>query len=332
MQTILIAGVLNQPFGSWPAASQSNDGQLWTQASSPFSTNDFCTALATDGTTAAVSNQRGYLSTTTDMTNWVQTVINDGFGTTDLAQSVDANSYPHWIAVGSYNYVNGYGPYPPKTSVAQIYRSNSATEGWHMVWTHPLNGSEFYQVSYFALSPITDVLQADVWVAVGSNGAGGGDVYYSLDYGISWVQAPIPAGAGTIYSVGTYQLDGTTVWLYGSSGKIFISSTLNSVQWNEVELNSGDNIIGITSNETGSMVLNGVNNLYITFNGLEYSTFNQLGYVFNRVLTFNYDSKYRWLAFARSTLTQFTYWLSDDLITWSSGNNGIEVQGTSTNS
>ena len=332
MQTILVAGVLNQPFGSWPSASQSNDGVIWSEISSPFAVNDFCTSLATNGTTTAVSNQRGYLSTTTDMVNWAQVTINDGFGTTAIAQAVDANSYNHWLAVGSYNYINGYGPYPPQSEVAQIYRSNSATSGWQMVWTHPNNNSEFYQIAYFTSAPIHDLQTNNVWVAVGTNGQGNGDIYYSLDYGVSWIQSAVPAGVGNIYSVGLYQLDGVYVWIWGCNGKIFTSTTLQSTSWHEIGLNTGDKIVGITTNSNGSMILNGVNNLYITFNGIEYSTFTRPGYVFNNVVVFDYNSGYRWLSFARSTLTQYTMWYTDDLITWYPANNGIEVQGAAVNS
>ena len=331
MQTILITGVLNQPFGSWPSASQSDDGVIWTQMSAPFSVNDFCTALATDGTTAAVSNQRGYLAATQDMVSWTQVVINDGFGTTDLAQALDANSNTHWLAVGSYNYINGYGPYPAQTTVAQIYRADSATSVWQMVWTHPNNNSEFYQVAYFESSPILDDNVDNVWVTVGNNGSGQGNAYYSLDYGLSWTPVLVPDGVGIIYSVNTYTLDNTTVWIWGCAGKIFISSTLQSPSWSEVEINGNDTVIGIEVDANNVMVLNGVNNLYITFDGIEYSTFNQPGYVFNNVAVFDYDSNYRWLAFARSNLTQYTMWYTDDLKTWNPINNGIEVQGSAIN-
>jgi len=141
----------------------------------------------------------------------------------------------------------------------------------------------------------------------------------------------VPSGVGIIYSVNTYTLDNTTVWIWGCSGKIFISSTLQSSNWSEVLVNGNDNIIGITVDANNVMVLNGVNNLYITFDGIEYSTFNQPGYVFNNVAVFQYDSNYRWLAFARSNLTQYTMWYTDDLKTWIPINNGIEVQGSAIN-
>ena len=332
MQKILVAGVLNQPFGSWPVASESDDGVIWSSPSIPFANNDYCTGLATDGVIVAIANQLGYLAITTDMVNYTHNVINDGFGITSFTQAVDGAGFNHWLAVGSYNYINGYGPYPPQTEVAQIYKASSASSLWEMVWSHPDNNSEFYQIKYFQNAPISVGQNANVWVAVGFNGTNNGDIWYSLDYGTSWTPAPVPDGAGIIYSTAIYTFGTTPAWYWGCDGKIFISYNLTSSDWQEVELNTGDTATEIAVNPVGAMVINGVNTIYITFDGLKFITFSQPGYVFNGVQGFIYGSGYRWLIFARSTLTQFTMWYSDDLVTWSAINNGIEVQGFSVNS
>jgi hypothetical protein len=322
MQPILVAGVLNQPFGSWPGASQSSDGITWTEITNPFSVNDYVTSLATNGQIAVISNARGYVSVTSDMVNFNQIPINDGFGTTSIYQGNN-----NWIAVGSYNYIDSYGPYPPDTQVGQIYKSIYGSSDWAMVWTHPNNNSIFYQVSYFENAPISADETANVWVTVGNNGYNFGDIWYSLDSGISWEQAIIPAGVGIIYSVNLYQLDGVYTWYWGCKGSIFISSTLQSSTWQEIELSVNDTATAIAVNDTGAIVVNGVNNLYISLDGLVFVTFNQPGYVFNNIVVFSYANGYRWLAFARSTLNQYTMWYTDDLITWIPWNNGLEVQG-----
>jgi len=332
MQTILVAGVLNQPFGSWPVASQSYDGITWTNFSIPFNTNECCTGIATDGVTVAISNQRGDLAITTNMDEYSSVIVNDGFGITDIAQSLDANGYNHWLTVGSYNYINGYGPYPPQTEVAQIYQTTSPTSAWAMVFTHPTNGSLFYQVNYFVDAPVIyGVETANTWVAVGFDGISDGDIWYSLDYGTSWTRALVPKGVGTIYSVALYQLDGIDVWYWGCNGKFFISSDLHSTLWNEIALNIGDTAVGIVAGATNAIVVNGVNNLYISVDGLRFITFSQPGYVFNNVVVFQHDNGYRWVVFARSTLTQYTMWYTDNLTTWLPWNNGIEVQGSCVN-
>jgi|APCry1669189440_1035222.scaffolds.fasta_scaffold20759_2 hypothetical protein len=328
MQTILVAGVLNQPFGSWPSASQSSDGISWTQITTPFAVNDYCTSLATNSQLTAISNQRGYLAVTSDMVNFTQVAINDGFGTTSIAQGNGA-----WCAVGSYNYINGFGPYLPGTEVAQIYKSIYGSSQWQMVWSHPNNNSEFYQIVYFPNAPINEIENKDVFVAVGNNGYNAGDIWYSLDYGTSWIQAAIPTGVGIIYSVGLYQLDGRYVWYWGCNSRVFISTTLHSPTWSEpIELTTGDIAVGISVDGEGAIVINGVNRLYISLDGVVFSSFDQLGYVFNSVVVFPYNNRYRWIAFARSTLTQYTMWYTDDLRTWTPWNNNIEVQGATINS
>jgi hypothetical protein len=332
MQTILIAGVLNQPFGSWPVASQSTDGVIWTTNSIPFQTNDFCTSIATDGTTAAVSNQRGWVSTSTDMLNWSINEINDGFGTTCINQSNNPNSNAHWLAVGSYNYINGYGPYPPKTQVAQIYRANQATGLWQMVFTHPNNNSIFYSVSYFSNAVINQAEDADVWIALGSNGIGSGIFYYSLDYGISWVQGVTPAGIGTLFSVNIYQIDGVNLWIWATNNKLYTSTELNTSFWNEVFSSSSGPIVQIVvENQNNIMAINTINSVYFTIDGLEYQTFSVPGYVFNSLQVLPLQGSYRWLAFARSTLTQYTMWYTDNFKSWTPLNNTIEVQGSAIN-
>lgn len=331
MQTILVAGVLNQPYGSWPAASQSDDGITWSDITRPFDVGDFCTALATNGGVVAVANQRGYLATTTDMVTWSHTEINDGFGTVGLGQARDHNGHDHWLAVGSYNYINGYGPYPAFSEVAQIYRSNRADLGWAMVWTSNNNNSLLYQVAYFKSAPISNSETADVWVAVGNNGSNRGEIIYSLDYGLSWAAAAVPQGVEIIYSTALYQRAGQLVWYWGCKGRLFITNSLHDTVWEEVSLDAEDTAVSITVNSTGAMVVTGVNRLYITLNGLVFSKFSVSGYVFNGVTVFDYDNGSRWLAWARSGLNQWTMWYTDNLLSWEPWNNGIEVQGSTVN-
>ena len=66
MKKILIAGVLYQPFASFPMMRQSDDGKNWDDPVQPFDVGDSPTAMATDGIDVAVSNGRGYLAVTTD--------------------------------------------------------------------------------------------------------------------------------------------------------------------------------------------------------------------------------------------------------------------------
>ena len=321
MPTILIAGTQNQPFGSFSQVSQSQDGLTWNAATAPFAQGDFCTGIASDGVLSIISNQRGYLAATTDFITYSSVEINDGFGTTAIGYQDST-----WLATGSYNYIDGFGPYPPKTQVAQIYRSPSGNTDWQMVWTHPDDGSLFYQIQFFPDVPINSSLNADVWVVVGDNGKGVGNVWYSLDSGMSWTQADVPAHVGIIYSVSVYNLGGVPTWYWGCRGKIFLSANLHTANWNELPLAANDTAIGFTQNNTGELVVNGCYTLYTSLDGLVFTTFNAPGYVWSSVAVLELTTGSRWLAFARSNLTQWTYWYSDDLKTWTPESNSITVQ------
>jgi len=321
MPTILVAGTKNQPFGSFSQVSKSQDGVNWSTASAPFGSNDFCTGITTNGTLYLVSNPRGYISATSDLISYNQVPVLDGFGTTCLGYQ---NS--HWLVAGVQNYINGFGPYPPFTEVAQIFYSLYGNTGWQMTWTHPNNGSYIYQLKFFQGAPIESGINADVWVAVGNNGYAAGDIWYSLDYGISWTQAVVPSGVGVIYSVALYNLAGQPTWYWGCRGKIYLSTLLQYSSWNELSLASEDTAVGFAQNDTGSILVNGTNTLYTSLDGLVFNTFQYPGYVWGNVNVLPMASGSRWLAFARSNLTQYTYWYSDDFITWTPLSNGITVQ------
>lgn len=323
MPTIIIAGTQNQPFGSFSQTSQSQDGINWSTASAPFAPRDFCTGITTNGSLYMISNQRGYLSATTDFINYSEIPVNDGFGITSFKQQ---NST--WLATGSYNYIDGFGPYPPKTQVAQIYRSTQGNTGWQMVWTHPNDNSLFYQINFFPNAPINSSLTADVWVVVGNNGTNAGDVWYSLDSGESWAQADVPKNVGIIFSVSVYNLGGVQTWYWGCRGKIFLSTTLHNVNWDELPLDNRDTAIGFAQNDTGALLINGSNTLYSSLDGLVFNTFAYPGYVWSAVNVLELSTGSRWLAFASSNLTQYTYWFSDDLLTWTPESNGITVQAS----
>jgi hypothetical protein len=323
MPTILVAGTQNQPFGSFSQTSQSQDGVNWTTASSPFPYPDSCTGIASNGSLNLISNQRGLISATTDFVNFNTVNVNQGFGSTCFGQH---NST--WLIAGVQNYINGYGPYPPYTEVAQIFYSTYGSTGWRMVWTHPNNSSYFYSIQFFPNAPITSSINADVWVAVGNSGYNSGDIWYSVDNGISWAQADIPVGVGVIFSVMLYNLGGTPTWYWGCRGKIYLSNNLHNVAWNELGLTSNDTAVGFVQDGSGALLVNGINTLYTSLDGLFFNTFQYPGYVWATINVLPLATGSRWLAFARSNLIQYTYWYSDNFSTWTPLSNGITVQAS----
>jgi hypothetical protein len=322
MKNLITAGVASQPFGSWPVFYQSNDGVNWDAPVSIFTQGDSCTGITSDGTTLATANSTGTIGTSTDLIHFSYVTIDSGLGISSLGY--DARGY--WIAAGTRRYIDGYGPYEPGSSVPQVYLATSATNPWSMVFTHPDNNATCNQMKYFASAAISTQQTADVWVMCGSSD-NHGDIWYSLDYGISWAQGTVPVGVGTLYSVGFIHSDGSPYWYFGSNGKIWKTDSLHSNQWEEILLLPTETAVDMIQNAENTIVIAAQDSVYSSKNGIQFKRFTAAGYVFDRV---SYVQSSRWVAFARSTLTQYTQWTSTDLITWtpSTNNNSVHVQAS----
>lgn len=323
MKKNLITGVLYQPFRSWPAFSQSDDGVTWDSPTSPFDVGDSPTGIATDGIITAISNSRGYVSTSYDMMNYSMTEVSDGLGIQDLACREGK-----WLAVGQRIYTSSYGPYPSMSEVSQIYSSNAADGSWSMAWSNLRINSQLYQIRWFQTAPISNEISSNVWVAVGSVDTYG-DAWYSIDNGFSWTQVNVPQGVGRIFSVGLVTVGASDQWYWGSAGKIFRSSSLASTEWSQVSIDGNGPVTDITY-QGGSLVIAGTDKIYCSQDGDYLRSWSHPGYVFDRIGYIQNDGNWQWMAFARSNLTQYTQWTSVDLITWVPTNNGLHVSGFAT--
>jgi hypothetical protein len=320
MKKILIAGVLYQPFASFPVMRQSDDGKNWDDAVRPFDVGDSPTAMATDGINVAISNGRGYLAVTTDMQTFSTVPVMDGFGITDLSWYSGA-----WMACGQVLYLDSYGPYPANSEVAQIHSSTSAGGPWSMIWSHPYADSRFYQMKHFNLAPINGTTTSSVWVACGSVG-NQGDAWYSIDGGITWNETSIPSGVGRITSVELVTIGSTKYWYWGGNGTIFRSTSLQETEWNQLYIDPTSTVTDMISHN-GSLLISGTDGIYSSQDGFYLRRWNYPGYVFDRIAYIENDDSVMWLAFARSTLTQYTQWSSTDLINWEASNNNVHVSG-----
>ena len=320
MKKLLTAGVASQPFGSWPLFYQSDDGVIWDTPISIFKQGDSCTGIASDGISVAIANATGTVTTSTDLVNFVYSTIDSGFGICSLGY----DSHGNWLAAGTKQYLDVYGPYDAGSTVSQIYLAISATNPWSMVFTHPDNHANCYQMKYFKSAVITDSQLADVWVMCGDSFRNG-DIWYSLDYGVSWAQGTVPQGVGTLYSIGFIQSSETPYWYFGSNGKLWKTASLHSTDWKEILINQTETVVDMVSNPENSILIAAQDSIYSSNNGIEFKRFSVDGYVFDRVA---YVDSIRWVAFARSTLTQYTQWTSIDLINWvpSTDNNIVHVQ------
>jgi hypothetical protein len=322
MKKLVIAGVLSQPFGSWPVVSQTDNALVWDQFTIPFVEHNYVTAMASDGNSLVISNQNGFTAVTENLTDFQIIELDDGFGTRDMIYQATNK----WFAVGTRIYSADVGAYENGDEVAQIYKSPSAYGQWSMIWTHNNRNSHFYQIREVSLTK--NNLPFPVLVVCGSVD-NIGDAWYSTDLGSSWVKAAIPAGVSTIYSVQRYSIDGTDIWLWGSVGKIFISNDLISENWSEIELNEKSKVIDMRVSSNGTtLVINGQDKIYWTYNGASFYSFVIDGYVFDRIELLTINGVDKWVFYARSTLTQYTFWSTEDFKTFTPDTNSMHVQAS----
>jgi len=321
MKSLLAVGASYQTFGSIPMITQSNDGVSWDPPTYPFQNNTDCAAVATDGSTVIISSPNGELSVTSDLENFHVYPDLLGFGLVGLGHSGN-----NWMAAGQRLYKDGYGPYQENSEVAQIYVATSPHGPWTMVFTSPEYDSRFYQLKRFSNAPIGE-FSSNVWIACGS-AFSSGDAWYSIDDGNTWAHVSIPLNAPPIYSVGLLESDGKLTWYWGCRGRIYKSLSLQDNIWEEILISTSDAAISMVSSPNNEMLITGTNALYITRNGIRFTSWSYPGYVFDHVERINASGGSRWLAFARSNLTQYTTWYSDDLANWYPDNNSIHVRCT----
>lgn len=315
---LMIAGVLNQPLGSFPMISQSDDGINWDEPTAPFDTNNAPTALTTDGETILVSNAKGYISITTDLQNFEVHEVSDGLGITDVGYKNG-----DWLAIGQRIYTNAYGPYPANSEVSQIYRAAAPEGPWVMAWSHPTVDSRLHQLKWFEYGMI------GTWIACGEID-NRGDAWYSLDDGATWVQVPVPPNVKRIISVEIVTIGADEYIYWGCNGSIYRSTSFTDPNWTQLSIQSNDTITDMISHN-GSLVVVGGNKIYTSQDGFYLRSWEYPGYTFNKIDHINNDGKTLWIAFAKSNLTQYTHWVTEDLVTWTPLSNNVHVDGHSTN-
>ena len=328
IKSLIVAGARYQPFGTFPVVSQTNDGVEWDPLASPFGKNQQISGVATDGTIAAVTSTAGELAVTTDMATFSPGAVQPGLGISGIGYNSS-----RWVAAGTQLYVVPYGPYQAMSEVAQIHLSYTNATEWEMVWSHPNAGSRFEQLRWFPSGPVSQSVNAlppvGVWVAVGSD-SGAGDAWYSLDNGFSWTKASVPTGVGRILSVTLVDIGAQPTWFWGGHGKLFSSPYLAEGQWSQISIDPSSTIVDmLCANE--SLVLVGQNKIYTSQDGVFLRQWSYDGYTFDRVGRLDEGGTSQWFVFARSNLTQYTHWLSTDLVNWQPGNIGIHASAIAQN-
>lgn len=312
MKKILIAGVLSQPFGSWPVSSQSDDGITWDNPVQIFQKGDWPTGIATDGNTVVISNNRGDIAITHDMANFDVLEISGGFGISSLGCHEG-----DWIAGGTRYYGSPYASYPASSEVAQIYRSPSAYGVWELVWSHSEINSRIHQLRWFQHET------TGIWMACGSVGTSG-DAWYSIDDGYSWAPVTIPAGVGRITSVSKIEVGSQEYWYWGGNGKLFRSPNLYGNSWAQISIDPADTIVDIKQ-QGEYVILAGTRNIYSSADGIIFNKWSNEPYVYGGLQQFENDGSYQWLLFARSLLSTKTHWSTSDFVNFNPSNNNIHV-------
>lgn len=321
MKKILITGVLNQPFGSFPVASQSDDGVSWDTPTAPFSTNDAPTAIATDESSIVISNAKGWISVSNDnLQTYTQTVVSDGF---NIASMIYSNN--KWLAAGQKFYNTSYGPYDAHNDIAQIHSATNPFGPWSMVWISNNTNSFLYQIKKISLGQVTSTVSIDVIVAVGSIGTTA-YALYSIDNGTTWNEVTIPAGVSRLYSVSFASVGSENSWYWGSANNLYKSENLTDGNWTEVSINSNTIITDMVSDDE-NLIAAGTDVLHTSQNGVFFNTVVKAGYVFDKVSRIQSGSDGIYLAFMRSNLTQYTHLTSNNGLDWTARNNNITVSG-----
>lgn len=328
IKSLIVAGARYQPFGTFPASSQTDDASSWDALSFPFSKNTQVSGVATDGSIVAIANQIGDLAITSDMSSFVHETVYPGLG----IAGVGYNS-TRWLAAGTMLQVLPYGPYPANSEVAQIHISYTNATAWEMVWSHPNSGSRLEQLKWFPAGPVSPAVNAvppaGIWMAVG-NDNNRGDAWYSLDNGFSWTRANIPSGVGRIFSVMLVTIGDQPTWFWGCHGKLFSSLYLADGQWSQLSIDADSTIVDMACDDE-SLVIVGQNKIYTSQDGIFLRPWSYPGYTFDRVGRVDQGVNSQWLVFARSHLTQYTHWLSTNLVNWEPGNMGIHVSAVAQN-
>lgn len=309
MATVVITGVLYQPFGSFPSVTTSTDGVTWAAPVSPFDAiNISPSCISTDGSNVVIGSSNGKISVTSDLYNFSFSEIPGGFHPSDMQLS------DTWfVSCGQIIYTQEYGPYPAMSEVAQIYRTENPRSSWTMVWSHPLVNSRFYQLKKIPIGEFTAL------VACGSV-EGKGDAWYSIDEGFSWTQVTVPSGVGPILSVDSIELNNTRYYYWGSNGSLYRSTSMHDTEWTGISVDENDNIVEMVNNGV-TLVILGQHTVYHTNDGVYLKKWTQPGYVFNHASYVNGSL----VVFGQSILTRYTQWITTDFVEWTPSNNGLHV-------
>ena len=320
LKRIAIAGALGQPFGTFAALSQSDDGVTWDPPLLPLENGISVGLISSGDDQVVIGTSIGTILVTADMVSFTEALISDGVNIVGLGYSGT-----RWVASANRFNAANYGPYPRGSETSQVYLASDPLGPWNMVWTNPSHDARVYQMKRFEQAPISPGVSLPAWVMVGS-AENHAEVWYSINDGFTWTQAAVPQGIQRIMSVGLAEFDGTR-WYWGCNGAMYRSEHLSDTEWSGISVSQGSNIVDIIGT-SGYILAAGQDRAYYSPNGLIMESISSEGYSFDRVAMIENDGDLQKMVFARGQLNQYTQWTLGSDNRWVPSTSNIHVAGS----
>lgn len=286
------------------AWNSSADAAIWSNTTfSPFAAGSSISALAYGSNTWVVAGSTGNIATSNNLVNW-QTYPIISPDHVLINSMVYANN--KFFGVGMRKYTNSNGPFVPGSESAEIYVStNSAPGSWKAVFNTYLDPSIFYSIK-----------SANSTLVVSGSIGSQAVIYYSLDWGSSWVQRILPNRVQMVTDSTWYN----GVWYLSTDIGIVSTASLTTPVWQFSDYYPRLN--GINSNSQGQLVATSAQSIFSSQDQFTWKTTSILGYSFRNSVYYNN----LWLVGTYSLLTTYSLFSSTDSINWTGSNNGINNQ------
>lgn len=303
------------------AVASSIDGQSWETFSNPFDPPINGSSICYHNGAIVALSTSGDVSYSNNGITWIKGSVGvDGFCTTGSI------STSRITACGRRHYIKDQDGYESTTETAQIFDSSTGMpETWAITFSSGDTPSGFRNIKYFDSADIGNNILTQVCVVVGDRFTKP-YALYSLDYAQTWTEISIDPDLDDPFFDIEYNSD-TREWYFSTGGMIAIASNLISPTWTGTEIFSADYkpVTKIKLNPQKEIVALNGNTLYFSSNLINWIPFTETGYQWRSVEWFDNQ----WLVGAESLMTQYTFWTSQDGLTWVPDNNQIQMSSFS---
>lgn len=296
--------------------ASSTDGQVWTPIESPFAARDAGTNILYHNNAIISFSGTGNISRSSDFSTWQRGDIGvQGFY---VSGSVSASKA---IACGQRHYIEDYDGYAAGTEVAQIFNSETGEPNtWSMIFTSGYQPSGFYNIKYFASADIGNNILSPVVVAVGQKYSLP-YVCYSTDLGQTWTELFVEDSFTHAFLDVDYN-QSSRKWYFATTNYLAEIASFLSPVWSTTQvLDTNLPITKLKINPQGACCAITAKSIWYSTTIESWMQYTNTGYQWRSIEWYN-D---RWIAGAESLLTRYTFWTSEDGITWISNNNQVQM-------